>query len=101
MNTIVLPNTLKTIERWMFYNCRNLKSITIPNSVTSIGKCAFEGCSSIKELYIPSSVVNIDTYMVENYNGIIKCKTNSKAHQYAEENGRYYALTTNKECKCI
>ncbi len=50
--SIILPEGLKTIDNYAFYNCSNLSSINIPNSVTSIGKMAFYGCSSLTSISI-------------------------------------------------
>lgn len=54
-----LPNTLKYIERYAFYNCQNLSSIIIPNSVTYIDDHAFEDCP-LSYVCIPSSVATIE-----------------------------------------
>jgi len=40
---IILPETVKTIEKNSFANCRNLPGITIPASVTFVGEYAFNG----------------------------------------------------------
>ena len=46
IESVVLPDTLTTIDRNVFYNCEKLKSVTIPKNVSSIGLAAFvEGLS--------------------------------------------------------
>ena len=59
---IILPNTLKVIGSYAFYNCNNLESITIPDSVESIGGSAFYFCSSLRQINIPSGVSNIYSF---------------------------------------
>ena len=50
--SITLPDGVKAISSYAFYNCTGLTSITIPNSVTSIGEVAFNGCSKLQDIYI-------------------------------------------------
>jgi hypothetical protein len=40
---IILPESVKTIEKYSFANCKNLPGITIPASVISVGENAFRG----------------------------------------------------------
>lgn len=50
IETIRLPNNLKTIAEKAFYDCNRLVSIVIPSQVTSIGKDAFRDNVSLKSL---------------------------------------------------
>lgn len=53
---IVLPNTIKSIGAYAFYNCKNLTRIIIPSSVQSIGSSSFLGCNTLREIiYLPST----------------------------------------------
>ena len=49
---IVIPDGVKSIPNYAFYNCSGLTTVTIPDSVTSIGGSAFLGCSNLESLYI-------------------------------------------------
>ena len=42
--SLIIPNSVTSIEERAFYGCSGLTSVTIPNSVTSIGHDAFIGC---------------------------------------------------------
>lgn len=42
-----------------FGHCQSIESISIPDSVKTIGDYAFGGCSSIKSIFVPNSVTNI------------------------------------------
>jgi hypothetical protein len=59
LTSIVIPNSVKTIEWSAFYNCSGLTSITIPNSVITIGEYAFAACMWLTSLTIGSSVTSI------------------------------------------
>ena len=47
LETIDIPNEVKTIEGYAFAGCKKLTTINIPNSVTSVGYHAFESCSNL------------------------------------------------------
>lgn len=64
-----IPEGIKTIAGYAFYENTNLKSLTIPNSVTTIDAYAFCAFRSIEKITIPNSV----TYIGDNafrYSGI-------------------------------
>ena len=50
ITSIVIPNTVKKIAPYCFYNCTNLVSVTVPNSVFQINGYAFYGCSALSDL---------------------------------------------------
>ena len=54
--SIILPNSIVSIEDYAFAFCYNLVSVFIPNSVTSIGNYAFQSCNKLLALVIPSSI---------------------------------------------
>lgn len=59
--TITLPESLKTIGRYAFYECKGLRSVVMaPNSVTSIGESAFNQCRGIESIVIPESLKTVD-----------------------------------------
>lgn len=45
LESVILPDSLKSIGGNCFYGCSSLKTIRIPGSVTAIWKAAFSGCS--------------------------------------------------------
>ena len=59
LKSIVIPNSVTSIEDHAFKNCFSLTSIELPNSVTSIGYNAFSGCTGLTSIEIPGSVTNI------------------------------------------
>ena len=56
---VVIPDTVKTIDRLAFFDCINLTSVKIPNSVTSIGVAAFCDCTSLSDVVFPASLETI------------------------------------------
>ena len=46
----VIPNSVKVIKDWAFYNCSLITSITIPCDLTCLGQNVFYGCASLSEV---------------------------------------------------
>lgn len=57
--TLILPQSITSIDDNAFWNCNSLREITIPEGVTSIGGCTFWGCGSLTSIEIPRSVTSI------------------------------------------
>ena len=68
--SITIPNGVKAIPSYAFYNCTGLTSVTIPNSVTSIGYEAFRGCTGLTSVTIPDSVTSIGHYAFGSCTGL-------------------------------
>ena len=43
----VIPEGMREIDVFAFYECSNLEEVRIPNSVTKIDDFAFFGCTSL------------------------------------------------------
>ena len=51
-----IPQGVKEIADYAFYECTGLKEIEIPSTVKSIGKCVFTGSTGLTKITIPSTV---------------------------------------------
>ena len=67
---IVIPDSIKSIGSYAFYNCSGITSVTIGNSVTSVGNSAFTGCSSLTSVTIGNSVTNIGEEAISYCSGL-------------------------------
>lgn len=63
-DSIVLPESLTTIEDYAFYSS-NIAVIEIPENVTSIGNHAFQNCSSLEYVKLSDNVTTIGDYAFE------------------------------------
>ena len=54
MTSIILPDTITTIQNGAFWKCVNLTSVEIPNTVKTIGRAAFGRCASLQKVVLPS-----------------------------------------------
>ena len=61
METISIPDTVKTIGEYAFWGTRNLKSVKIPKSVTTIEEAAF-GISGITSVSLPDTLTSLGEY---------------------------------------
>ena len=51
LKSVVIPDSVTTIENGAFYNCGYLNTITFGKNVTRVGDSAFHGCVSLKTVY--------------------------------------------------
>ena len=59
VETLIIPNTVRTIGDECFAYCKNLTKVKMSNSLTSIGNNAFNFCTGLTSITIPSSVTSI------------------------------------------
>lgn len=59
LESVVLPQTVTTIDKYAFDYCEGLSNIIIPSQVTAINDGAFQDCSALSSIIIPSSVTSI------------------------------------------
>ena len=62
LTSINIPDGVTSIRRYAFSGCSSLTEITIPDGVASIGDNAFEGCSALTSVNIPDGVTSIGRY---------------------------------------
>ncbi len=52
LTSIIIPDSVTSINSYAFYNCTGLTSITIPNSVTNISDSVFESCTGLENITV-------------------------------------------------
>lgn len=57
--TVILPDTLKTINPYAFDSCTSMRGIFLPEGLVFIGDKAFYCCSELEAICIPSTVETI------------------------------------------
>jgi hypothetical protein len=55
VTSVHIPETVRTIGWFAFYECATLQKVTIPASVESIGYAAFDGCAATLRLVVPAN----------------------------------------------
>ena len=59
LQTVVIPDTVKTISEFAFSDCTSLSSVNVPDDVTEIQRGAFAACSSLNTITLPASVAAV------------------------------------------
>ena len=60
LRNLVIPDNVKTIGNYAFYDCTKIVSLKLGVGLTEIGKNAFGNCSTLAELTIPDNVTTIN-----------------------------------------
>ena len=67
---VSIPDSVTSIGKLAFSNCRGLREITIPDSVTNIGEYAFTYCESMTSVIIGNGVARIGRNVFEHCENI-------------------------------
>ena len=62
LNTLIIPNSVTSVNKYAFYGFSTLLELTIPETVTSIGSYAFYGCSSLNKFNYFANISEDFTY---------------------------------------
>lgn len=63
IESITLPETITSLNRFVFMNMANLKSINIPANCSSVGTGLFQGCTSLTDVKFDAKVTEIPDQM--------------------------------------
>ncbi len=61
MTSLIIGESVTSIEESAFSACARLSTVVIPNSVTTIGDYAFDGCVELASLSLGTSITSIGT----------------------------------------
>lgn len=59
IQSVTIPDSIKSIGKGAFYNCPSLTEVTVPDSVTSIGANAFEKCLYLESVTLSKNLTEI------------------------------------------
>ena len=60
LKKLTIPDNVETVGEHAFFSCYGLKSVTIGKGVSDIKKGTFCDCTDLTELIIPNNVISID-----------------------------------------
>ena len=61
LQTVIIPETVTSIETYAFFGCEKLSEIIIPNNVESIGTYAFNGCTKLSSLVLSEKLMKLES----------------------------------------
>lgn len=64
IKSVIIPDTIETIEEEAFCECRGLESISIPDSVTTIGDAVFFECENLLTIEMPDNIVDMGNNVI-------------------------------------
>lgn len=73
IESVVIPEGVKTIGSNAFYECTGLTSVTIPETVTSIEAGSFFNCDGLVSIVIPDGVTSIGDTDYEGHGAFASC----------------------------
>ena len=60
MTKVIVPETVKEIDKGAFGYCKSLTNINIPSSVEKIGEGCFDSCKNLSEIRINKEAGRIE-----------------------------------------
>ena len=93
ITSINIPNSVRSIGSQAFYNCTSLTSVTIGENVTSIGSSAFSGCTSLTSITLGENVTSIGNFAFYNCTNLASVEIKS---EYVYKN-----VTSQSDCGYI
>ncbi len=70
VKSVVLPDTVTTIESNVFNGWNNLENINLPQNLTSIGDTAFAQCYKLTEVNLPENITEIKPFTFYDCTGL-------------------------------
>lgn len=98
LKSIILPNSITSINDYAFYGCKNLHIESLPASVTTINDGAFLECSSTSDFTIPAATNHIGADAFNSFNGVIKVDSNNA--DYSSLDGILYNKLQTRLLQC-
>ena len=95
LNSILIPEGVKSIGDGAFQDCSSLSDISIAQSVTTIGNSTFAGCTSLTEIIFPQNVASIGNLVIAGCYAITSIIVDSNNTTYdSRENCNAVILTS-------
>ena len=91
MQSLKIPESVKSIGIGAFKNCKNLSSVVIPDTVSYIGANAFENCTSLWVLFLPDALEVIESGLFTNCTALKTVEARNKVRRIIK--GAFYGCT--------
>lgn len=96
IESVTLPETIKTIEKSAFSGCTHLKSVNLPEGLLSIGGWSFYNCTALTQIMLPKSLKTIGKRAFANCTGIKEYTVTDSNGEFCSEKGNLYSKDRQK-----
>ena len=66
LSSVVIPNSIKSLDAYTFYECKNLVRVELPDNLILIGDYVFYGCEKLNSIKLPNSLKKIGDSAFDN-----------------------------------
>lgn len=74
LESIIIPDTVRTMQNAIFYNCYNLRNVKLSNNTILLGEKVFGNCTKLTTISLPNSVKRIEYEAFYGCTGITSIK---------------------------
>lgn len=92
LTTITLPDSLEELSRDLFYNCAKLRSVHLPKNLKRMGRGAFVACEKLEEVVLPEGLETIDLDAFGYCKGLKEVRIPASIHRM--ERGIFWSCTS-------
>ena len=82
LKIVHLGSSIKSIGNKAFSKCINLKTIHLPDSLTTIGICAFSQCYSLESVYIGNNISKLEMRVFQNCSNLTSIYFNGTINEW-------------------
>lgn len=61
-NNIIIPEDVKSLRKYMFYECSSIQSVKLHNGIKEIPDRAFKGCINLTSVSLPTTLLSIGDF---------------------------------------
>lgn len=90
ITSIRIPESVGSIEYNAFIGCSSLRSVSIPSKVSKLASGTFEGCTSLTSISIPSTITKIEPYAFTGCSSLVRFDVAADNPNYSEVDGVLY-----------
>lgn len=100
IRSVIIPNSVTSIEYQAFQGCQQLSYVTIPNGVIKIESSAFWDCKNLKSIYLPASLTFVGTNVFANCVNLHSIYYGGSIEEWCELNCGVFSSSSNNHFYC-